>query len=161
MIESDKKRRESLVIALYEKNKTYREIAQELRISPNSIKAILNKAGLDQTSSISSRVFELYSQGKTPLDVVITLGLKSEDAIRYHREYFMLLGCTEFTKIYPQIKDNPWPYINLVHLAQNSGICDGEIVELLKIAKGHLPRVQLEYDRLKAELDSLKAEISN
>jgi FtsZ-binding cell division protein ZapB len=38
---------------------------------------------------------------------------------------------------------------------------DGEIVELLKIANGHLPRVRLEYDRLKAELNSLKAEINN
>jgi chromosome segregation ATPase len=38
---------------------------------------------------------------------------------------------------------------------------DGEIVELLKIANGHLPRVRLEYDRLKAELNSLKAEIRN
>ena len=38
---------------------------------------------------------------------------------------------------------------------------DGEVIELLKIANGHLPRVQLEYDRLKAELNSLKAEINN
>ncbi len=38
---------------------------------------------------------------------------------------------------------------------------DGEVIELLKIANGHLPRVRLEYDRLKAELNSLKAEINN
>jgi hypothetical protein len=68
----------------------------------------------------------------------------------------MLLGCYEFTKVYLQIKDNPWPYVNLVKLAQNSGTSDDEVVELLKIAKGHLPRVRLEYDRLKAELNSLE-----
>ena len=73
----------------------------------------------------------------------------------------MLLGCTEFTKVYLQIKDNPWPYVNLVKLAQNSGVSDGEVVELLKMANGHLPRVQLEYDRLKAELNSLEVEKSN
>ena len=45
---------------------------------------------------------------------------------------------------------------------------DGEVVELLKIANGYLPRVRLEYDRLKdekssleAELNSWKAELSN
>lgn len=38
---------------------------------------------------------------------------------------------------------------------------DGEVIELLKIANGHLPRVQLEYDRFKAELNSLNADISN
>ena len=136
----DRKQKEALVIALSENGKTYREITKEAEVSPNTIKAILNNAGLDQTTSISSRVFELYSQNKTPLDVAITLGLKSEEALRYHQEYFLLLRCYEFTKIYLQIKDNPWAYVNLVNLAQNSGIAEGEIVELLKIANGHLPR---------------------
>jgi predicted transcriptional regulator len=81
----DRKQKEALVIALSEKGKTYREITKEAGVSPNTIKAILNKAGLDQITSISSRVFELYSQQKTPLQVAITLGIKSEDAIRYHQ----------------------------------------------------------------------------
>ena len=157
----DRKQKEALVIALSEKGKTYREITKEAGVSPNTIKAILNKVGLGQTTSISSRVFELYSQEKTPLEVAITLGLKSEEALRYHQEYFMLLGCYEFTKIYLQIKDNPWAYVNLVKLALNSGMGDGEVVELLKIANGHLPRIRLEYDRLKAELNSLEVEKSN
>ena len=89
-----------------------------------------------------------------------SLGLKSEEALRYHQEYFMLLGCTEFTKIYLQIKDNPWPYVNLVKLTQNSRMKDGEVVELLKISNGDLPRVRLEYDRLKAEKSSLEAELN-
>ncbi|MPZ06925.1 MAG: hypothetical protein GEU26_11020 [Nitrososphaeraceae archaeon] len=157
----DRKQKVALVLALAEKGKTYREITKEAGVSPNTIKAILNKAGLDQNTSISSRVFELYSQQKTPLQVAITLGLKSEEAIRYHQEYFMLLGCTEFTKVYLKVKDNPWPYVNFVKLVQNSGMGEGEVAELLKIANGYLPRVRLEYDRHKAELNSLKADISN
>jgi hypothetical protein len=73
----------------------------------------------------------------------------------------MLLGCTEFTKVYPLIKDNPHPFVNLVKLVLNSGMGDGEVVELLKIANGYLPLVRLEYDRTKAELNSWKAELSN
>lgn len=46
----------------------------------------------------------------------------------------MLLGITEFTKAYLQVKDNPWPFIDLVKLTQNSRMKDGEVVELLKIA---------------------------
>jgi len=60
MLELSRKKKEALVIALFEKGRTYREIT-------NTIKAILNKAGLDQTTSISWRAFELYSQQKTPL----------------------------------------------------------------------------------------------
>jgi ATP phosphoribosyltransferase len=72
----NKKQKEALVLALAEKGKT----------SPNTIKAVLNRAGLDESSSIHSRAFELYSQQKSPLEVAITLNLKAEEAIRYHQE---------------------------------------------------------------------------
>jgi predicted transcriptional regulator len=159
----NKKQKEALVLALAEKGKTYREITREAGVSPNTIKAVLSKAGLDQNTSIASRVFEFYSQQKTPspLEAAIKLGLESDKAIRYHKEYFMLLGCTEFTKVYPLIKDNPIPFVNLVKLVLNSGISDGEVVELLKIANGYLPLVRLEYDRVKAELNSIRAELNN
>ena len=157
----DRKQKEALVLALAEKGKTYREITREAGVSPNTIKAVLSKAGLDQTTSESSRAFELYIQQKTPLEVAIALNLEAKEAMRYHQEYFMLLGLTEFTRIYIQIKDNPWPFVNLVKLIQNSGISDREVVELLGIANRYLPRVRLEYDRVKAELNSLEAKKLN
>ena len=157
----DKKQKEALVLAMLEKGEPYRSITQRAKVSPNTVKMISNRAGLDETTSISSRAFELFSQQKSPLEVAITLGLKSEEALRYHQEYFMLLGCTEFTKVYLQIKDNPWPFVNLVKLTQNSRMKDGEVVELLKIANGYLPRVRFEYDRLKEEKSSLEAELNS
>ena len=157
----NKKQKEDLVLALAEKGETYREITKKAGVSPNTIKAVLNRAGLDESTSIHSRAFELFSEGKTPLQVTITLNLEAEKAIQYHQQYYMLLGCTEFTKVYLQIKNNPWAYVNLVKLALNSEMGDSEVVELLKIANGHLPRVRLEYDRHKAELNSLEDEKSN
>ena len=157
----NKKQKEALVLAMLEKGESYRDIAQRVNVSPNTIKAISNRAGLDESTSISSRTFELYVQQKTPVDVAIALNLEAEKAINYYHQYFMLLGITEFTKAYLQVKDNPWPFVNLVKLAQKSGIRNGEVVELLKIANRYLPRVRLEYDRLKYELNSWKAEISN
>ena len=163
----DKKQKEALVIAMLEKGESYRDIAQKAKVSPNTIKMLANRAGLDESTSISSRAFELYVQQKTPVEVAIALNLEAEKAINYYHQYFMLLGITEFTKAYLQVKDNPWPFVNLVKLAQNSGMGDGEVVELLKIANGYLPRVRLEYDSqrgkssLEAELNSWKAEISN
>src|ERR687897_219221 len=140
----DKKQKEALVLALLEKGETYRDIANKAGVSPNTIKAIANKSGLDETTSISSRAFELYVQQKTPVVVAIALNLEAEKAIRYPQEYFMLLGITEFTKTYLQVKDNPWPFINLVNLVQKARIGEGEVVELLKISNGYLPRVRLE-----------------
>jgi predicted transcriptional regulator len=156
----NKKQKEGLVLALYEKGKTYREITKEAGVSPNTIKAIVNKAGLDQNTSITSRVYELYSQQNSPLQVAIALGLKAEEALRYHQEFFMLLGCTEFTKLYLRIKDNPWPYVNLVELALDSGTGDDEVLELLKIANDSLPSVRVEYDKLEVKRSSLEANVT-
>jgi uncharacterized protein YlxW (UPF0749 family) len=157
----NKKQKEALVLALLEKGDTYREITKRARVSPITVKAIASKAGLDQSASISSRAFELYVQQKTPVEVAIELNLEAEKAIQYHQQYYMLLGCTEFTKVYPQIKDNPWPYVNLVQLTQNSGMGNGEVAELLKIANGYLPRIRLEYGRLQQEINSTKAELNS
>ena len=95
------------------------------------------------------------------MEVTIALNLEAEKAINYYHQYFMLLGITEFTKAYLQVKDNPWPYVNLAKLVQNAKIGEGEVVELLKIANGYLPRIRLEYDRLKEEKSSLQAEINS
>lgn len=149
----NKNQKEALVLALAEKGATYREITKKAGVSPNTIKAVLNKASLDESTSMSSRVFELYVRQKTPLEVAIELNLEAKEAIRYHQEYIMLLGLTKFIKIYIQIKDNPWPYVNLARLVHNARMGDGEVVELLRTANGYLPRVRLEYDRVKEVIE--------
>ena len=60
----DKKQKEALVIAMLEKGESYRDIAQKAKVSPNTIKMLANRAGLDETTSISSRAFvsKLYRQ---------------------------------------------------------------------------------------------------
>ena len=157
----DKKQKEALVKALLEKGSTYREITKQAGVSPNTVKAVANKMGLDQNTSVSSRALELYVKQKTPLQVAIELDIKAEDAMHLYHQYFMLLGITEFTKVYLQVKNNPWPFIDLVKLIQNSGMSDNEVVELLKIAIGYLPRIRLEYNRLKEEKNSLEAELNS
>jgi lambda repressor-like predicted transcriptional regulator len=108
----DKKQKEALVLALAEKGETYREITKKAGVSPNTIKAVLNKASLDESTSISSRAFELYIQQKTPVEVAIALNLEAEKAINYYQQYFKLLGITEFTKAYLQVKDILWSFIS-------------------------------------------------
>jgi hypothetical protein len=58
--------------------------------------------------------------------------------------------------------------VNLTKQVQNARMGDAEVVELLKVANGYLPRVRLEYDRVieelnptRAELNSWKAAVSN
>jgi DNA-binding NarL/FixJ family response regulator len=79
----DKKQKEALIMALLGKGETYREITKKAGVSPNTIKTVLNRAGLNESTSISSRAFELFLEGKTPLQVCITLNLEAEKAILY------------------------------------------------------------------------------
>ncbi|MGH9988441.1 MAG: hypothetical protein ACRD8W_31280, partial [Nitrososphaeraceae archaeon] len=120
-----------------------------------------NKAGLDETTSISSRAFELYVQQKPPLEVAIALNIEADEAIHYYHEYFKLLGITEFTRVYLQIKDNPLAFVKHFKLCQNARMGEDEVIELLKIANGCLPRIRLEYDRLKEEKSSLQANLNS
>jgi uncharacterized protein YlxW (UPF0749 family) len=157
----DKKQKEALVMALLEKGETYREITKKAGVAPNTIKAIANKVGLSEITSESSRAFKLYVQQKTPLEVAIELNIEADKAIHYYHEYFKLLGITEFTRIYLQIKDNPLAFVNLFQLCHNARMGEDEVIELLKIANGYLPRIRLEYDRLKEEINSTRAEINS
>jgi hypothetical protein len=97
----------------------------------------LNKVGLDESTSLSSRAFELYVQQKAPLKVACELNLEADKAIHYYHEYFKLLGITEFTRVYLQVKDNPMGFVRLFELSQKLGMGNDEVVELLKIANGH------------------------
>ena len=69
----DKKQKEALVLAMLEKGESYRDIAQKAKVSPNTIKAISNRAGLDETTSISSRSFQLYAQQKAPIAIALNI----------------------------------------------------------------------------------------
>ena len=44
----DKKQKEALVLAMLVKGESYGDIAQKAKVSPNTIKAISNRAGLEK-----------------------------------------------------------------------------------------------------------------
>ena len=49
---------------MLEKGESYRNIAQKAKVSPNTIKMLANRAGLDESTSISSRAFETLCPAK-------------------------------------------------------------------------------------------------
>jgi hypothetical protein len=56
-------------------NKTYHEIAKIARMSPGDIKPIIDKAYQEQQrtehKSLAVQAYQLFSKGKTPLDVPV------------------------------------------------------------------------------------------
>ena len=120
--------RERLVLDLYyNQGKTYREISREARISPRDIGVILNKAveekksegskeqqnnddaeknqNQEQHLSLSAQAYKLFSEGKTPLQVAITLNLRESEATKFYKEYWKLKQLHNLNMIYEEIKE--------------------------------------------------------
>jgi hypothetical protein len=65
------------------------------------------KAGSEEQSlSISSQAYQLFSQGKTPLEVAIALNLREEDATQYYKEYWNLKHLYNLNQIHEEVKDD-------------------------------------------------------
>ena len=83
---TSKQEKETRVIDLYSQGNTYRQIAEEARISPNDIYTILKKKeesnystvtnNQQQRQELSSKAYNLFSKKKRRVDVAIELNLR-------------------------------------------------------------------------------------
>jgi DNA-binding NarL/FixJ family response regulator len=116
--------REQIVLDLYTQGKTIRNIAKEVRMSFRDIGAVLKKeeekeerqkrkldkniSSTDSDSnqrslSLSAQAYELFSQGKTPIQVAIELNLRESQVTRYYKEYWKLKGLYKLNLIYEEM----------------------------------------------------------
>ena len=84
-------------------NKTYHEIAKIARMSPGDIKPIIDKAYQEQQrmehKSFAVQAYQLFSKGKTPLDVAIDLNIGQAQTTLYYAEYLKLAEIDDITHI--------------------------------------------------------------
>jgi hypothetical protein len=170
--------REQFVIDLYNQGKTIRAIAIEARISFRDIGTILKKAskkkeererqakaqynntddGNGKTDkSLSAQAYELFSQGKTPVQAAIELNLRESKATRYYREYWKLKGLNKLNFVYEEIKDDIAYFVKLHRLSKVAGMNAEHIVNLLEIANNDLQSVERRYQKLQRNLNDLES----
>lgn len=109
---ADKERR---VKELLEQGKSTREIAEEVHMSFADIGSIRRKLygeteaqakNVGQiTLSTDTKVFKLFEQGKTPIEVAIELDLKSDFVARLYKEWRELNGLELLNRLYEESKD--------------------------------------------------------
>src|SRR5215210_5826890 len=169
--------RERLVQDLYNQGKTYREISKEARISPRDIGVILNKVmeekkteAKDQQNnntdaekhqeqqhlSLSTQSYKPFSEGKTPLEVSITLNLRESEATKFCREYWKLKQLHNLNMVYEELKGDIDPFLKLYKLAKRKGICVRHVVDILAIANNDLPTVEKRFKRLRNKISALQ-----
>jgi DNA-binding CsgD family transcriptional regulator len=110
--------RERRVIDLYDKGKSTRDIAKELRMSLRDISTILrdnqvnhgivitdnsndnNTNNNKSPNEKATKAYKLFNEGKKPVEVAIQLSLSEKQVTKYCREYWKLKGLHELTLLY-------------------------------------------------------------
>jgi hypothetical protein len=149
---------EDLILDLYyNQKKTFREIQRIVRKSPRDISNVLNKVEPERSSlSKSSQAYRMFMEGKTPIQVAITLNLRENEANEYYREYWQLDGLYKLNLIYEEIKGNIWSVIELYKQVKAENMNIQHVIRFLKIANNDLPSVENRLQELDREEDDLK-----
>jgi predicted transcriptional regulator len=163
-----KQEKEKLVIDLYSQGKTYRQIAEQVKISPNDIHAILkneeernNNSTVtnhqQQSSSFAAKAYELFSKGNTPLQVAIALNIRQSEATKYYREYWKLLGLHRLDSVYVKTNGKIWPLWKLYkQLVKQKGMSIEHVVNAIEIAIHKLPHMEGLYGQAKDEVEKMQ-----
>jgi len=95
----------------------YKEITEIVRISPRDIGRIINEYTGERTTiytkSSTSKAYDLFLKGKSPIQVAIKLDLKYEEVMKAYDEYLSLQRIRSFETMYKTYK-NYWPDILLI-----------------------------------------------
>ena len=167
MSRDEKERR--IIDLYYNQGKTTREIIKELRVSPNYVSAILKKEEeknnnnivtnkqQQPSSPLAIRAYELFSNGKNPLQVAIALSIRQSEADKYNREYWKLKGSDKLNTIHKETNGNTWPLWKLYkQLIKKKGMSIEQVVNAVDTDINKLPYMESLYKQLKDEVDKLQ-----
>ena len=110
--------KEKLVLDLYyNKDRTYRDIAKELRMSPNQIRDVIKRneeknnaiANKRKELSLSSKAYKLFLKGKTNVEVAINLDIHQAQMTQFRLEYQRMQEQDSFETLYKVTKDHLTP----------------------------------------------------
>jgi len=166
-----KEEKERHVITLYSQGKTYRQIAEEVRISPNDIHAILKKKEEEknnnavtnnqkQRQELSSRAYELFSKGKTSVEVAIALNLTEPKVSKMYRGYWKLRGLDKLNTIYIKTNGKIWPLWKLYKkLVKEKRMSIEQVANAVDTDINKLPHMETLYRQAKDQAEKMQLTI--
>ncbi len=180
LLDLSREEKEEYVIRLYKENKSIRQIAKLMHMSFRDIGQILSKFKKEaererghtddeeidtERKSKQSQAFKLFSEGKTPVDVVIALDMQAQEVHAIYREYWELKGMYKLHVLYEEAKDTLPSVLKLHRVVEEQGMGEQEIINVLKLANNNeLPYLQDKVEYLRNEINNLeleKAECTN
>jgi hypothetical protein len=121
---------------MYHHGYTYDQIAKELHVAPNHIASVIKgkkmRADKEKRDKQNARVLQLFSQGKSPLEVCIKLAISADEAFCMHNDYLELTDRYNLVEIHEELGKYLTSLIDLYKTMKNAGIPRGDIIELSK-----------------------------
>jgi effector-binding domain-containing protein len=111
-----------------------------------------------QHSSLSTQVYKLFSEGKTPIEVAIELNLRESEATKFCRDYWKLKQLHNLNMVYEDIKDDIRYFLKLYKLAKVKGMGVKQVVGVLAIANNDLPAIEERFKRLRNDVSMLQSQ---
>jgi hypothetical protein len=152
--------KERRVKELLEQGKSTREIADEVHISFGVIGSvrrrlfgeteIQTKKDGERTLSTDTKVFKMFEEGKTPIEVTIQLDLKPDDVGRLYKQWWDLKGLDLLNRLYEEIKDEIFEFHAVYCQIKDEGlpakkvIAAARCIEQLPFLESRLASIQNE-----------------
>ena len=134
----NRKEKEQLIVDLYENGSSYREIAKEARVSLRDIKGILDKAGGVQSSSKVAQAYQMFSNGKSPMEVAIALDMREPEVTQLFKESWSLNQIYNLNSIYLETKGDLGSFVKLYKLSNAAGFNADHVIRILRLADDDL-----------------------
>jgi len=164
------------VIELYKQDKTVREIAQRVHMSPRDIGVITNKVKAEiegesgklegkvdydnKSKSKTTQAIKLFSEGKNLVEVVIALDLPPEEARIMYREFLGLKNMHKLVEVYDEIENYLPSFLELFRIVESRGMNKNDIINVLTLINtGQLPYLQKKVANLTYGVSWLENEI--
>jgi hypothetical protein len=157
LIGQNRKEKEQLIVDLYNNGSSYREIAQKARISLRDIKGILDKANGVQSLSKSSQAYQMFSEGKSPMEVAIALNMRESEITQLYKESWTLKQIYDLNSIYLETRGDLASFVRIYKLSKESGLNVDHAISILRLVDdNNLLHLEEKYHNLKLEVESLE-----
>src|SRR5215217_471780 len=153
------------VIDLYfNQYKSYAEIAQIEKMSPHDIHAIIKEEEArrqkykdqQQQEENSSKAHKLFSEGKRPVQVAITLNLEQPEFTKLYREYWKLKRLHVLDSIFKETDGKLKTFLKLYRLMKEKGMNINQVGNVVDTAIHKLPYMESLYRQAKDEVDKMQ-----
>src|SRR5215469_1837097 len=171
----NREEKEQYVIQLYKDNKSTREIAKLTHMSFRDIGIVTKKVKLEphgeggrleeddiKSKSKTTQAFRLFSEFKSPVDVIIALVLPANQVRALYQEYLELEGFYRLAQIYEEAKYDLDDLLRLHRIVKLLGLEKHDIISAFELIKhNQLETLQWKAGYLRSAIIKLEWEKRN